>query len=191
MSPDILSGTSTGVLNADDDEVLVLRKVAVSYTLALPDEHRGGAQEVHATHAGRCPNARSVFPSDRDRDRPRDRQSGRLLPDQLTEDLLTGSSRARSTRPWVDHRADGFRGAVAGIDAASPFGDSGQLSAKALEPGEASLDVPQALIDKRERLCARGLTVVTHLQDLRELPEGQADRCPAVMNWSRCIASGG
>ncbi len=63
VSPDTLSGTSTGVVEPDEDGVLVLRKVVVNYTLELPDENRGAAQEVHATHAARCPNARSVSPA--------------------------------------------------------------------------------------------------------------------------------
>ena len=35
----------------------------IRYALELPDEHRDTAQEVHAAHAGRCPNARSVSPA--------------------------------------------------------------------------------------------------------------------------------
>jgi organic hydroperoxide reductase OsmC/OhrA len=63
VSPDTLSGTATGLVEADDDGVLVLRRVEVSYALELPDDHRAAAQEVHAAHAGRCPNARSVSPA--------------------------------------------------------------------------------------------------------------------------------
>lgn len=63
VSPDTLSATATGVVGADEDGVLVLRKVVVRYALELPDEHRDTAQEVHAAHAGRCPNARSVSPA--------------------------------------------------------------------------------------------------------------------------------
>ena len=57
-----LSGTATGFVVPDDDGVLVLRRVLVAYALRLDDEHRATAEEVHATHAGRCPNARSVSP---------------------------------------------------------------------------------------------------------------------------------
>lgn len=58
-----LSGTATGIVEPDADGVLVLRKVVVSYTLQLDEEHRATAEEVHAGHASRCPNARSVSPS--------------------------------------------------------------------------------------------------------------------------------
>jgi hypothetical protein len=37
-----------------------LRLITVGYTLQLEEEHRATAEEVHAAHAGRCPNARSV-----------------------------------------------------------------------------------------------------------------------------------
>ena len=57
-----LSGTATGYVEPDDDGVLVLRRVVVSYTLELDEAHRAAAEEVHAMHAGRCPNARSVSP---------------------------------------------------------------------------------------------------------------------------------
>lgn len=63
VSPDTLTGVATGTVTSDDDGVLVLRRVDVAYTLQLPDEHRAAAEEVHAAHAGRCPNARSVSPS--------------------------------------------------------------------------------------------------------------------------------
>jgi organic hydroperoxide reductase OsmC/OhrA len=63
FSPDALTGTTTGVVEADEEGVLVLRKVVVAYTLEVPEEHRGTAEEVHAGHAARCPNARSVSPS--------------------------------------------------------------------------------------------------------------------------------
>jgi uncharacterized OsmC-like protein len=58
-----LTGTATGVVEPDEDGVLVLRKVVVAYTLQVDEEHRAKAEEVHAAHAGRCPNARSVSPS--------------------------------------------------------------------------------------------------------------------------------
>lgn len=58
-----LTGTARGVIESDEDGVLVLRKVVVDYELDLPEEHRAAAEEVHAGHAGRCPNARSVSPS--------------------------------------------------------------------------------------------------------------------------------
>jgi uncharacterized OsmC-like protein len=58
-----LTGTATGTVEPDEDNVLVLRRVTVSYTLELDEEHRAAAEEVHAMHAGRCPNARSVTPA--------------------------------------------------------------------------------------------------------------------------------
>ena len=66
------------------------------------------------------------------------------------------SRRARPARPWVDHGADAVGCAVIRIDAASPFGHTGQLGAQSFELGDALLNVPQALIDERERLCAHG-----------------------------------
>lgn len=63
VSPETLTGTATGSVSSGDDGVLVLRRVTLSYELQLPDEHREAAEEVHAGHASRCPNARSVSPS--------------------------------------------------------------------------------------------------------------------------------
>lgn len=63
VSPATLTGTASGAVASDDDGVLVLRRVEVAYALEVPDEHRAGAEEVHAGHAARCPNARSVSPS--------------------------------------------------------------------------------------------------------------------------------
>lgn len=63
VSTDSLTGVATGKVSSDGDGVLVLRRVEVAYTLELPDEHRAAAEEVHAAHAARCPNARSVSPS--------------------------------------------------------------------------------------------------------------------------------
>lgn len=58
-----LTGTATGVVEPDDDGVLRLRRVVIDYALELDEEHRAAAEEVHAGHAARCPNARSVSPS--------------------------------------------------------------------------------------------------------------------------------
>lgn len=55
-----LTATATGSVASDDDNVLRLRRITVDYTLELDEEHRATAEEVHAVHAGRCPNARSV-----------------------------------------------------------------------------------------------------------------------------------
>lgn len=60
VSPATLRGEVHGEVAADDDNVLVLRRITVEYTLGLAEEHRAAAQEVHAAHAARCPNARSV-----------------------------------------------------------------------------------------------------------------------------------
>ncbi|MGD9696491.1 MAG: OsmC family protein [Thermoleophilia bacterium] len=56
-----LTGVATGtVSSSDEDNVLVLRRIDLRYTLAMAQEHRAAAEEVHAAHASRCPNARSV-----------------------------------------------------------------------------------------------------------------------------------
>jgi uncharacterized OsmC-like protein len=60
VRPEGLTATATGVVEPDADGVLVLRRVEVAYTVDLDEEHRAAAQEVHAAHAARCPNARSV-----------------------------------------------------------------------------------------------------------------------------------
>ena len=58
-----LSGVVRGEGEPDEDGVLNPRTVIVEYTLALDAEHRDAANEVHAIHASRCPNARSVAPA--------------------------------------------------------------------------------------------------------------------------------
>lgn len=63
ITPDKLMGTAVGHVVPDDDNVLRLRKVSVTYELELDEEHREKAEEVHAMHADRCPNARSVSPA--------------------------------------------------------------------------------------------------------------------------------
>ena len=60
VAPTALTATVTGSVESDEDNVLRLRRIAVDYTLELDEEHRATAEEVHAAHAGRCPNARSV-----------------------------------------------------------------------------------------------------------------------------------
>lgn len=62
VRPEGLTATATGVVEPDEDGVLVLRRVEVTYALELDEEHRAAAEEVHAAHAARCPNARSVAP---------------------------------------------------------------------------------------------------------------------------------
>lgn len=63
VTTEALTGVATGHVSSDEDGVLVLRSVSVAYRLALAEEHRAAAEEVHAAHASRCPNARSVSPS--------------------------------------------------------------------------------------------------------------------------------
>jgi organic hydroperoxide reductase OsmC/OhrA len=60
IEPAALTGVATGSVESDEDGVLRLRRITVDYALELPDEHRATAEEVHAAHAARCPNARSV-----------------------------------------------------------------------------------------------------------------------------------
>ena len=55
-----LTATATGSVASDDDGVLRMRSILVEYDLALPAEFHAKAEEVHAVHASRCPNARSV-----------------------------------------------------------------------------------------------------------------------------------
>ncbi len=60
---DALTGVVHGEVVPDEDGVLNLQAVRVDYTLALDEEQRAAAQEVHDAHAARCPNARSVTPA--------------------------------------------------------------------------------------------------------------------------------
>jgi organic hydroperoxide reductase OsmC/OhrA len=63
VKPEGLTATANGVVEPDEDGVLVLRRIEVAYELELGEEHRAAAEEVHAAHAARCPNARSVASS--------------------------------------------------------------------------------------------------------------------------------
>lgn len=60
VTPATLTGTARGEVSCGEDNVLILRRIIVEYTLELPEEHRATAEEVHSVHASRCPNARSV-----------------------------------------------------------------------------------------------------------------------------------
>lgn len=60
LSPEALTATATGDVASGDDNVLVLRRITLDYALEMPAEHHEAAREVHAGHAQRCPNARSV-----------------------------------------------------------------------------------------------------------------------------------
>jgi uncharacterized OsmC-like protein len=44
----------------DEDGVLVLKRIKVSYRLPVPDDRREVAERVHAVHARACPVARSI-----------------------------------------------------------------------------------------------------------------------------------
>ena len=63
VTPETLTATATGHVSSDEDGVLVLRSIRLAYRLELDEEHRAAAEDVHAGHAGRCPNARSVSPA--------------------------------------------------------------------------------------------------------------------------------
>ncbi len=60
IKPADLTAVATGHVASDDDNVLRLRRITLDYTLQIPEEHAATAAEVHAVHAARCPNARSV-----------------------------------------------------------------------------------------------------------------------------------
>ena len=60
VPPTALTATATGSVRSDEDNVLRLRRITLDYTLEVPEEHRETAEAVHAAHAARCPNARSV-----------------------------------------------------------------------------------------------------------------------------------
>lgn len=55
-----LTATATGHVASDEDGVLRMRSITLDYELTLPEQFHAAAQEVHAVHASRCPNARSV-----------------------------------------------------------------------------------------------------------------------------------
>lgn len=55
-----LSAVATGSIASDDDGVLRLRRITIDYGLTVPAKFHEQAEEVHAGHASRCPNARSV-----------------------------------------------------------------------------------------------------------------------------------
>jgi len=43
-----------------EDNVMILKRIHVTYTLRVADEHRATAQRVHGFHARFCPVARSI-----------------------------------------------------------------------------------------------------------------------------------
>ncbi|MGD9572819.1 MAG: OsmC family protein [Thermoleophilia bacterium] len=60
IKPADLTAVATGDVASDEDNVLRLRRITLDYTLRIPEEHAETAAEVHAVHASKCPNARSV-----------------------------------------------------------------------------------------------------------------------------------
>lgn len=60
VRPEDLTAVARGEVEAEDDGVLVLRRVVLHYRLVLDGAQREMAEEVHTAHAARCPNARSV-----------------------------------------------------------------------------------------------------------------------------------
>lgn len=57
---DDLVADAVGEVGVDDDNVLHLRRIIVTYTLKAAEEHREAAERCNAIHAHHCPNARSV-----------------------------------------------------------------------------------------------------------------------------------
>ncbi len=47
----------------NEDGVLVLRRIEVTYRLAAPEQQRETVERVHAIHARYCPVYRSITPS--------------------------------------------------------------------------------------------------------------------------------
>ena len=52
-------GDVTGEIEKDG-KVLVIKRIHVTYTLKIADEHRETAERVHGFHADYCPVARSI-----------------------------------------------------------------------------------------------------------------------------------
>lgn len=59
VGPEDLVGEVTGYVGVDT-KVLVLRRVHVAYRLRVGREHRETVERVCATHADKCPVARSI-----------------------------------------------------------------------------------------------------------------------------------
>lgn len=49
-----------GEVGKDDDGVLVIRRIHVTYHLKVAEEHRDTVERVHGFHADKCPVYRSV-----------------------------------------------------------------------------------------------------------------------------------
>jgi uncharacterized OsmC-like protein len=52
-----------GEVEKDDDGVIVIRRVHVTYRLKAGEEHRETVERVHGMHATRCPVYRSIHGS--------------------------------------------------------------------------------------------------------------------------------
>ena len=63
VTPGGVTGSAIGLIEADDDGVLNLKRVTMKYDIELDEEHRAAAAEVLAVYADKCPNARSVTPA--------------------------------------------------------------------------------------------------------------------------------
>lgn len=63
IEPEDLTATAHGSIAPDEEGILVLSKITMAYRLRLDEAQREAAEEVHAVHVGRCPNARSVMPA--------------------------------------------------------------------------------------------------------------------------------
>jgi organic hydroperoxide reductase OsmC/OhrA len=59
VDPDRYEAEAVGDVE-DDDGVLVIRRIEVTYRIALPPEHHDTARRVHGFHARACPVARSL-----------------------------------------------------------------------------------------------------------------------------------
>jgi len=47
----------------DEDKILILKRIHVTYHLKAPAGKRAAAERAHAAHAAYCPVARSLTPS--------------------------------------------------------------------------------------------------------------------------------
>lgn len=58
-----LTADVRGEVEKEEDGVLVIRRVHVTYRLRAAEEHRGTVDRVHDIHRGKCPVYRSVHTS--------------------------------------------------------------------------------------------------------------------------------
>jgi uncharacterized OsmC-like protein len=62
VSGDRLLGEAEGEIEADEDKVLLIKRIHVRYRLKARPEHREAAERAHEAHARYCPVARSLAP---------------------------------------------------------------------------------------------------------------------------------